>query len=105
MNTHGRQVEISIKSFCFLKCTLDFDLFYSPNVFKFMEFCESDFAKNANDRRSTIGISFVSFFRVTIVRTLIPIKYVVTISCTCHTIQLRRPLKKFNMKQDYKDLY
>ncbi|XP_070056529.1 uncharacterized mitochondrial protein AtMg00810-like [Nicotiana tomentosiformis] len=45
----------------YLKGTIDFELFYSSSSdFNLMEFCDSDYAGDIDDRKSTTG--FVFFF-------------------------------------------
>ncbi|RDY00546.1 hypothetical protein CR513_16265, partial [Mucuna pruriens] len=68
---------------CYLKCTHDFGLFdSSSNEFKLMEFYDSAFTRDVDDRKNTTNI------------------YLVATSCTCKTIWLRRLLKEFNMNKE-----
>ncbi|RDX90698.1 hypothetical protein CR513_27416, partial [Mucuna pruriens] len=79
----------------YLKGTLDFDLFYSSsNEFKLMGFCDSDFAGDVDDRKSTTG------FQVIVTLSTCQAEYVVATSCMCQAILLRRLLKEFNMNQE-----
>ncbi|RDX96424.1 hypothetical protein CR513_20929, partial [Mucuna pruriens] len=83
----------------YLKGTLDFGLFYSSsNEFKLMGFCDSDFAGDVDDRKSTTG--FNSKKQVIVTLSTCEAKYVAVTSCTCQAIWLRRLLKEFNMNQE-----
>ena len=54
--THMKAVKRILR---YLKGTIDFELFYSPsNNFKLVGFCDSDFAGDIDDRKSTIGFVF-----------------------------------------------
>lgn len=78
----------------YLKGTIDFGLLYSPsNNFKLVGFCDSDFAGDVDDRKSTIvfvffmgGCAFTWSSKKQAVVTLSPCEaeYVDATSCTCH---------------------
>ncbi|RDX93243.1 hypothetical protein CR513_24525, partial [Mucuna pruriens] len=95
---------------CYLKSTLDFGLFYSSsNEFKLVEFCDSDFAGDVDDRKSTTGFVFFmggcaftwnSKKQAIVTLSTCEAEYVAATSCTCQAIWLRRLLKEFNMNQE-----
>lgn len=44
---------------CYVKDTIDYGLFYSPsNTFKLMGYCDSDWASDIDDRKSTTRFAF-----------------------------------------------
>ncbi|KAF2297070.1 hypothetical protein GH714_016331 [Hevea brasiliensis] len=94
----------------YLKGTIDFGLFYSSsNEFKFVGFCDSNFAGDVDDRKSTTSFVFFmgdcaitwSFKKQSIVT--LPTcesEYVAVTSYTCHAIWLRRLLKELYLTQE-----
>ncbi|RDX61038.1 hypothetical protein CR513_60767, partial [Mucuna pruriens] len=67
----------------YLKCTLDFGLFYSSSKeFKLMEFCDNDFTGDVDDRKNTTDFIFL-WVIVFLLETL-----------------KRKLLKEFNMNQE-----
>ncbi|RDY08990.1 hypothetical protein CR513_06716, partial [Mucuna pruriens] len=94
----------------YLKGTLDFGLFYSSsNEFKLVEFCDSDFAGDVDDRKSTTGFVFFmggcaftwnSKKQVIVTLSTCEAEYVAATSYMCKATWLRRLLKEFNMKQE-----
>ncbi|XP_019257220.1 PREDICTED: uncharacterized protein LOC109235521 [Nicotiana attenuata] len=92
-----------------LKGTIDFGLFYSSsNNFNLMGYCDSDYAGDIDDRKSTIGFvlflgdSFISWSskkQSVVTLSTCEAEYVAATSCTCHAIWLRRLLKKLNLPQ------
>ena len=94
----------------YLKGTIDFGLFYSSsNDFKLVGFCDSDFAGDIDDRKSTTDFVFFmgnctitwSFKKQSIVTlSTCESEYTAATSCTCHAIWLRRLLKELHLPQD-----
>ncbi|RDX96427.1 hypothetical protein CR513_20918, partial [Mucuna pruriens] len=97
-STHMKKAKTILR---YLKGTLDFGLFYtSSNEFKLVGFCDSDFAGDVDDRKSTIAFVFFmggcaftwsSKKQVVVTLSTCEAEYVATTSCTL--------LKEFNMNQ------
>ncbi|OIT04124.1 retrovirus-related pol polyprotein from transposon tnt 1-94, partial [Nicotiana attenuata] len=93
----------------YLKGTIDFGLFYSSsNDLNLMGFCDSDYAGDIDDRKSTIGfvfflgdsiISWSSKKQPIVTLSTCEAEHIAAISCTCHAIWLRRLLKELNLPQ------
>ncbi|XP_070049850.1 secreted RxLR effector protein 161-like [Nicotiana tomentosiformis] len=93
----------------YLKGTIDFGLFYSSSSdFKFMGFCDGDYAGDIDNRKSTTGfvffsgdsvISWSSKKQFIVTLSTCEAEYIATTSCTCHAIWLRRLLKELNLPQ------
>ncbi|XP_070002819.1 secreted RxLR effector protein 161-like [Nicotiana sylvestris] len=93
----------------YLKDTIDFGLFYSSsNDFNLMGFCDSDYAGDIDDRKSTTGfvfflgdsvISWSSKKQSIVTLSTCEVEYIAATSCTCHAIWLRRLLKELNLPQ------
>ncbi|XP_070015772.1 secreted RxLR effector protein 161-like [Nicotiana sylvestris] len=93
----------------YLKGTIDFGLFYSSSSdFSLMGVCDSDYAGDIDDRKSTTG--FVFFLRDSVIswsskkQSIVTLstceaEYIAATSCTCHAIWLRRLLKELNLPQ------
>ncbi|KAL0541198.1 hypothetical protein IC582_021237 [Cucumis melo] len=88
----------------YLKGTLDYGLFYfSSKEFKLRGYCDSDWAGDTNDRKSTSGYVFFignTAFTwsskkqpIATLSTTCEAEYVATASCICHAIWLRNLLK------------
>ncbi|XP_057985399.1 secreted RxLR effector protein 161-like [Hevea brasiliensis] len=87
----------------YLKGTIDFGLFYSSsNKFKLVGFCDSNFARDVDDRKSTMGfvffmgdcaITWSSKNQSIVTLSTCESEYVAATSYTCHAIWLRRLLK------------
>ena len=94
----------------YLKGTLDFGLFYSSSKeFKLEGYCDSDWAGDLDDRKSTTG--FVFFFGDTaftwnsrkqpvVTLSTCEAEYVAATSCVCHVIWLRNLLKAIGLMQE-----
>jgi len=93
----------------YLKGTLDYGLFYSfSNDFKLHGFCDSDYAGDIDDRKSTSGFIFFmggcafswsSKKQPIVTLSTCESEYVAATSCTCHAIWLRRLLKELHLPQ------
>ena len=54
-------MKVSQRTLSYLKVTINFGLFYDFfNYFEFVGYCDGNFARDANDRKSNIGL--VIFF-------------------------------------------
>ncbi|KAA0051914.1 putative copia-type polyprotein [Cucumis melo var. makuwa] len=94
----------------YLKGTLDYGLFYSSSKeFKLEGYCDSDWAGDTNDRKSTSGYVFFigntaftwSFKKQPIVTlSTCEAEYVAAASCVCHAVWLRNLLKTVGILQD-----
>ncbi|KAK6139031.1 hypothetical protein DH2020_027229 [Rehmannia glutinosa] len=94
----------------YLKGTLDFGLFYtSSDDFTLKGFCDSDFAGDIDDRKSTSGfvffmgdcaISWCSKKQPIVTLSTCESEYVAATSCTCHAIWLRKLLKELHLSQE-----
>lgn len=94
----------------YIKGTLDFGLFYSiSNNFKLEGFCDSDWAGDVDDRKSTTGfVFFICNSEFTWSSKKLPIvtlftceaKYVAATSCVCQAIWLRNLLRDLNLQQE-----
>ena len=94
----------------YLEGTLDFRLFYSSSKeFKLEGYCDSDWAGDFDDRKSTTG--FVFFFGDTaftwnsrkqpvVTLSTCEAEYVAATSCVCHVIWLRNLLKAIGLMQE-----
>ncbi|XP_019244295.1 PREDICTED: uncharacterized protein LOC109224163 [Nicotiana attenuata] len=91
-----------------LKGAIDFGLFYSSNDFNLVGFCDSNYAGDIDNRKSTT--SFVLFLGDSVIscsskkQSIVTLstcesEYIAAISCTCHVIWLRRLLKEINLPQ------
>ncbi|KAJ7976200.1 Retrovirus-related Pol polyprotein from transposon TNT 1-94 [Quillaja saponaria] len=93
----------------YLRGTLDYGLFYSSShIIDLVGYCDSDFAGDLDDRKSTTGfvffmgnnaISWVSKKQPIVTLSTCEAEYVAAISCTCHAIWLRRLLKELQEPQ------
>ncbi|OIT02422.1 retrovirus-related pol polyprotein from transposon tnt 1-94 [Nicotiana attenuata] len=93
----------------YLKGTIDFGLFYSSSSdFSLMGFCDSDYAGDIDDRKSTTGfvfflgdsvISWSSKKQSIVTLSTCEAEYITATSCTCHAIWLRGLLKELNLPQ------
>ncbi|XP_073221506.1 secreted RxLR effector protein 161-like [Cicer arietinum] len=93
----------------YLKGTLDYRLLYSSsNYFKFFGFCDSDFAGDIDDRKSTSGFIFFvgdcafswsSKKQHIVTLSTCESENVAATSCTCHAIWLKRLLEELHMPQ------
>ncbi|KAJ7971537.1 Retrovirus-related Pol polyprotein from transposon TNT 1-94 [Quillaja saponaria] len=93
----------------YLRGTLDYGLFYSSShIIDLVGYCDSDFAGDLDDRKSTTGfvffmgnnaISWVSKKQPIITLSTCEPEYVTATSCTCHAIWLRRLLKELQEPQ------
>ncbi|KAI4364351.1 hypothetical protein MLD38_020457 [Melastoma candidum] len=93
----------------YLKSTNDFGLFYSSNEFQLVGYCDSDFAGDLDDRKSTTGfvffmgynaISWSSKKQAIVTLSSCDAEYVVITACTCHAIWLRRKLKVIGLAEN-----
>ena len=86
-----------------------FRSYSSSNDFKLVGFCDSDFAGDIDDRKSTT--SFVFFMgdctitwsskkQSIITLSTCESEFVAATSCSCHAIWLRRLLKELHLPQD-----
>jgi hypothetical protein len=94
----------------YLKGTLDFGLMYSfPNDFNLVGYCDSDWAGDLDDRKSTTG--FVFFMGNTafawsskkqpiVTLSTCEAEYVAATSCVCQAIWLRNLLKELHLPQE-----
>ena len=92
-----------------LKGTINFGLFYHrSNEFKLVGYCDSDWAGDIDDRKSTTGYVFfmgdTSFLWSSKKQPIITLstceaEYVAACSCVCQAIYLRRVLEELNMPQ------
>ncbi|KAJ7962054.1 Retrovirus-related Pol polyprotein from transposon TNT 1-94 [Quillaja saponaria] len=93
----------------YLRGTLDYGLFYSSShIIDLVGYCDSDFAGDLDDRKSTTGfvffrgnnaISWVSKKQPIVTLSTCEAEYVAATSCTCHAIWLRRLLKELQEPQ------
>lgn len=105
--THFKAVKRILR---YLKGTLDFGLMYSfSNDSKLVGYCDSDWAGNLDDRKSTTG--FVFFMGETafawsskkqpiVTLSTCEAEYVATTSCVCQAIWLRNLLKELHLPQE-----
>ena len=94
----------------YLRGTLDYGLFYSSSKeFKLEGYCDSDWAGDTNDRKSTSGyVFFIGNTAFTWSSKKQPIvtlstceaEYVGAASCVCHAVWLRNLLKTVGILQD-----
>ena len=90
----------------YLKGILDYRLFYSSSKeLKLMGYCDSDFAGDIDDRKSTTNfifflgeniISWCSKKQQIVTLSTCESEYVAATSCVCHAIWLKRLLKKLH---------
>ena len=93
----------------YIKGTLGYGLFYHPcDDFKLVGYCDSGWASNSNDRKSTIGFIFFmgntaftwnSKKQLIVTLSSCEAKYVVATSCACHALWLRKILKSLQLSQ------
>lgn len=93
----------------YLKGTIDLGLFYSSsNDFNFVGFCDSDYAEDVDDSKSTSDFVFflgdcvvcwISKKQTMVILSTYEAEYMAATSCTCHVIWLRRLLKELNLPQ------
>ncbi|GAA0173738.1 transmembrane signal receptor [Lithospermum erythrorhizon] len=93
----------------YLKGTLYHGLLYSTSQdFRLMGYCDSDFAGDIDDRKSTTGfvfllgnnvISWSSKKQPIVTLSTCKSEYIVATSCACHAIWLRRLLKELQLPQ------
>ncbi|XP_073221562.1 secreted RxLR effector protein 161-like [Cicer arietinum] len=109
-------MKVTKRILCYLKCTLDYGLFYSSsNDFKFFGFCDSDFAGDIDDRKSISGFIFFmgdcafswsSNKQPIVTLSTCDSEYVAAATCTYHAIWLRRLLDELHMPQkEATDIY
>ncbi|XP_059629556.1 secreted RxLR effector protein 161-like [Cornus florida] len=94
----------------YIKGTLDFGLFYSfSNDFKLVGYCDSDWAGDLDDRKSTSGYCFFmgntaftwcSKKQPIVTLSTCEAEYVAATSCVCQVIWLRNLLKELHMLQE-----
>ena len=96
----------------YLKGMVDYGLFYSSSKeFKLEGYCDSDWAGDTNDRKSTSG--FVFFIGNTaftwsskkqpiVTLSTCEAEYIAAASCACHAVWLRNLLKTIGILQDDK---
>ncbi|KAL0537088.1 hypothetical protein IC582_026058 [Cucumis melo] len=94
----------------YLRGTLDYGLFYSSSKeFKLEGYCDSDWAGDTNDRKSTSGyVFFIGNTAFTWSSKKQPIvtlstceaEYVAAASCVCHAVWLRNLLKTVGILQE-----
>ncbi|XP_050139286.1 uncharacterized mitochondrial protein AtMg00810-like [Malus sylvestris] len=94
----------------YLKGTVNFGLFYSSSDnYKLVEYSDSDWAGNSDNRKSTTGFVFfigdtaftwMSKKQLIVTLSTCEAEYVVATSCVCHAIWLRNLLKELNMPQE-----
>ncbi|TYJ97307.1 Retrovirus-related Pol polyprotein from transposon TNT 1-94 [Cucumis melo var. makuwa] len=94
----------------YLRGTLDYGLFYSSSKeFKLEGYCDSDWAGDTNDRKSTSGyVFFIGNTAFTWSSKKQPIvtlstceaEYIAAASCVCHAVWLRNLLKTVGILQD-----
>ncbi|CAL1410462.1 unnamed protein product [Linum trigynum] len=94
----------------YIKGTIDHGLFYTKSVnFKLVGYCDSDWAGDMDDRKSTTGFVFFlgdtaftwsSKKQAIVTLSTCEAEYVAATSCACHAIWLRKLLKKLNMTQE-----
>ena len=104
------QMKVAKQILHHLKGISDYKLFhYSSKNFKLMGFYDSDFGKDINDRKNTIGfVFFISDKAISqcskkqSIVTLLTCEsdYVTATSCICHAIWLRRLLEEICLPQD-----
>ncbi|KAK2983111.1 hypothetical protein RJ640_013642 [Escallonia rubra] len=93
----------------YLKGTIEFGLFYSPsNNFKLLAYCDSDFAGDLDDRKSTTGFVFYmgnmaftwsSKKQPIVTLSTCEAEYVAATSCVCQAIWLRFLLRELHLPQ------
>lgn len=93
----------------YLKGTIDFGLFYSSSKgFQLVGYCDSDFAGDIDDRKSTTGfvffmgsnaISWSSKKQAIVTLSSCEAEYVTITACACHAIWLRRMLKEIGLSE------
>ncbi|KAL4368367.1 hypothetical protein GQ457_05G028310 [Hibiscus cannabinus] len=94
----------------YLKGTIDFGLSYSSSHdFQLMGFCDSDFAGDIDDRKSTTGfvfflgdccISWSSKKQPIVTLFTCEAEYVAATSCSCHAIWLKRLVEELHLPQE-----
>ncbi|XP_074322800.1 secreted RxLR effector protein 161-like [Apium graveolens] len=94
----------------YLKGTMDCGLLYHYlNEFKLVGYCDSDWAGDIDDRKSTTRYVFfigdTSFSWISKKQTIVTLstceaEYVAACSCVCQAIWLRRVLKELHMPQN-----
>ncbi|KAE8657590.1 hypothetical protein F3Y22_tig00116989pilonHSYRG00496 [Hibiscus syriacus] len=95
---------------CYLKGTIDFDLFYSvSNNYKLVGYSDSDWGGDIDNRRSTTGFVFfmgdIAFTWMSKKQPIVTLstceaEYVASTSCVCHAIWLRNLLKEIGLIQE-----
>ncbi|KAK2981078.1 LOW QUALITY PROTEIN: hypothetical protein RJ640_012033 [Escallonia rubra] len=93
----------------YLKGTIEFGLFYSPsNNFKLSAYCDSDLARDLDDRKSTTGFVFYmgdtaftwsSKKQPIVTLSTCEAEYVAATSCVCQAIWLRFLLRELHLPQ------
>lgn len=97
----------------YLKGTLDYGIFYSAsNKFKLMRYCDSDYAGDIDDRKSTTGFFFFFFFflgnnaiswcskkQPIVTLSTCESEYVAVTTCACHAIWLKILLRELLFEQ------
>uniref|UniRef100_A0A2N9GX95 Uncharacterized protein n=1 Tax=Fagus sylvatica TaxID=28930 RepID=A0A2N9GX95_FAGSY len=94
----------------YVKGTLDFGLLYSPSKeFKLFGYCDSDWAGDMDDRKSTTGFVFymgdttftwTSKKQPIVTLSTCEAEYVAATSSVCHAVWLRSLLKELHMSQE-----
>ena len=93
----------------YLRGTLDCGIFYSSSQdLNLVGYCDSDFAGDIDDRKSTTGFVFLmgnnaiawcSKKQPIVTLSSCESEYVAATSCTCHAIWLRQLLKELHLEQ------
>ncbi|CAL1381539.1 unnamed protein product [Linum trigynum] len=94
----------------YIKGTIDHGLLYTKSEnFKLVGYCDSDWAGDVDDRKSTTGFVFFlgdkaftwsSKKQAIVTLSTCEAEYVAATSCACHAIWLRKLLKELNMTQE-----
>ncbi|KAL6582070.1 hypothetical protein OROMI_006084 [Orobanche minor] len=93
----------------YIKGTLDYGIFYSSSSnYMLKGYCDSDYAGDLDDRKSTSGflffmgdhaIAWSSKKQAIVTLSSCESEYVAATSCACHAIWLRRLLKELHLEQ------
>ncbi|KAL0540756.1 hypothetical protein IC582_020770 [Cucumis melo] len=108
--SYNYSLKVAKRILRYLRGTLDYELFYSSSKeFKLEGYCDSGWAGDTNDRKSTSGyVFFIGSTAFTWSSKKQPIvtlstcqaEYVAAASCVCHAVWLRNLLKTFGILQD-----
>ncbi|XP_072062114.1 secreted RxLR effector protein 161-like [Arachis hypogaea] len=93
----------------YLRGTLEYGMFYSASdKFKLMGYCDTDYARDIDDSKSTTGfifflgnnaISWCSKKQPIVTLSTCEAKYVAATTCACHVIWLKILLKELHLEQ------